>query len=97
MALGIKETLDVLVAAESTFDGVIAACADRKLGILDLRHALGPVKAQAEAVRGVKLVPAEMKDLDAAEVETLVTKLATCTTKALEAFTALTETLGQAA
>ena len=93
-SLGIKETLDVFTAAEVTFDSVVAACADGKLGLTDIRFLVAPGRAAVEAARGRQLVGAELKDLDATEIDTLVNKSVVVATKGMVALDALAKVLG---
>lgn len=89
---GIKESMDVLKAAEAAFDAVIAAGADKKLSVGDVKHLLAPAKAALEAYRGVGEVVTELKDVDEAELVALVQQggvLATKAVAALEAATSL--------
>lgn len=72
MKEGIKEILDVLALAEKTCDGVIASCADGRLDWRDAAHAFEPLKAAVEAVRGHDKIPAELADLDSAEITRIV-------------------------
>lgn len=92
--MDIKNTMECLVAAEKMADGVLAACADKKLSILDLRHALEPARAAADAIKDIKLVAAELKDADPAEVEALLTKLTVVAPKVIDAGAALASVVG---
>lgn len=91
----IKETLEVFTALEAVCGGILKACEDGKLGLLDLRHVLEPAKAAAAAVRGAEQVPAELKDVDEAELNQLIDRAAAVAIKATEAFTALAAALGK--
>lgn len=89
MSLGIKETLDVLVALEVASDAAVKACADGKLNLFDLPLLAAPVRAAIEAVRGRAVVIDELKDLDAAEVEALLNKCVSAGMKLLAALDAV--------
>lgn len=68
---GIKETLDAVAMITKVADAITAAKADGSIDWKDLTK-LGPVVvAMKTAVDGGALIPGEMKDLDAAEIETL--------------------------
>lgn len=95
MALGIKESLDVFAAAEVTFDSITAACADGSLGLGDIKHLVAPGRAAIEAVRGRSAIAAELKDLDASEVEVLVNKSVSVVSKGVVALEALAKVLGE--
>jgi hypothetical protein len=96
MSVGVKETLEVLVAFEAASEALVKACEDRSFGLLDLRHVVAPARAAAAAVKDVAKVKEELKDLDDTEVEQLVTKLAAVVAKCAEAFAAVSETVDHA-
>lgn len=92
--MDIKESMEILVAVELSFDAIVAAAADGKIKIGDVRHLIAPVKATIAAVRGREKVGAELKDVDAAELEELIAKgevLAVKAVAAMEALSALSE------
>lgn len=91
--MDIKNTLEVFAAVDACAVAALKACEDGKLGLLDLRHILEPAKAAAAAVRDAKLVGAELKDVDAAELEVLLTRSTASALKAVEAFAALSAVL----
>ena len=97
MALGIKETLDVFAAAEVTFESITAACADGRLGLTDIKYLVAPGRAAVEAVRGRAAVAAELKDIDASELETLVNRSVSVVAKGIVALEALSKVLGESA
>jgi hypothetical protein len=67
----IKETLEVLKAVETLTETVGLVAADGKVNVADLVHLLNVVKnvqVFVEAVKGAKLIPAEVKDLSQEEL-----------------------------
>jgi hypothetical protein len=92
--MDIKETLEVFDAVDAQSDALVAACADGKLGLSDIKHEL-PVLAKARAAfSGLAAVKSELKDLDEDETELLVDRIATTGAKLVAAFAALTAVLG---
>lgn len=88
---GIKNTMDVLGAAEAVLDAVLKATEDGKISIMDVRHALAPAKAAVEAWRDKEKVVAELKDVDEAELAAFVAKGEAIVVKAMAALEALTK------
>jgi hypothetical protein len=84
-----KETLEVFDAADTACDAVIKACEDGKIGIMDIRHLLAPVKAVSVAMQGRDKLKEELKDLDAAEMEELAFRGVMTAEKVAAAFTAI--------
>ncbi|MCP3681239.1 MAG: hypothetical protein GY861_00985 [bacterium] len=66
---GVKETKDVLLVAVKLAKAFALAQADGKIGWQDLTLLIDPGLAMPEAVAGIGQVPAELGDLDAAEVQ----------------------------
>jgi len=91
----IKETREVIAAGRSYCVAVVKSCADGKLNLLDARHMLAPIKATMAAVQGAEQVISEMKDVDAAELDTLIDDFAGLAIDANAAVEAL-KTLKQA-
>ena len=92
--MDIKESMEVLVAVEAVCDGVVKAAADGKLSLSDLRHAVAPAKAVVEAARGREKIPAELKDVDEAELTALIEKSEAVAVKAVAALDALAALAG---
>ncbi len=95
--MDIKETMEVFTAVEAEADAIIASCADGKLGLGDIKHQL-PVLAKARAAFDhAGSIAAELKDLDEAEIEQVVAKIASVGSKVMEAAAALAAVLGSSA
>jgi hypothetical protein len=69
---GIKETMDVLLALETTANAVLKACEDGKLSLIDLRYVLEPARAAAAALKDGYKIPLELTNLSAEETEELL-------------------------
>lgn len=70
--MDIKNTLEVLKAAEVAGEQLAAALEDGKLGLTDLPKLVkmfGPLK---DAVQDLALIPAEIKDIDGEELGQVV-------------------------
>lgn len=93
-ALGIKETLDIYDAADATSNAIIASCENNKIGLEDLKNLVAPARAAVEAVKGRQLIGAELKDLDATELETIVNRSVATTTNLIYAVERLAAVLG---
>ncbi len=91
--VGIKETLDVLVAAEASLDAVVKACADGQVSLTDLRHVVAPARAAAEAIKGKDLIPVELADVDEAELNVLIDRAVAVASKAMDVFDAVAKVL----
>lgn len=70
--VGIPETLELIDASDATADAVTAICEDKKLTVMDLRFAVTPVRAGIAAAKDADQIPAEVRDLDATEIQTLI-------------------------
>lgn len=82
---GIKETLEVIDLAKKLGEAVTAAKADGSIDWRDLTK-LGPVLVQMRtAVTDGKLIPEELKELDAAEAEELIARLGDAVASLVEA------------
>jgi hypothetical protein len=66
---GVKELSEAVVFAIGLGEAVDAALADKKLDLADLGLLVGPFTKAPAAIEGLDQVGAEIKDLDAAEME----------------------------
>lgn len=92
--MDIKESLEVLVAVEVVCDAVVKAAEDGKLSLTDLRHVVAPARAVVEAVRGREVIPAELKDVDEAELAAFIAKGEEVAIKAVAAIEAIGKAVG---
>lgn len=69
--VGIKETKDVVVAVAKFGNAGGKALEDGKVSITDAVYIYEPLQAISAAVEGIGNVPAELADLDAAELKDL--------------------------
>lgn len=76
MALGIKETKEVLDLALSSLKAYQAAQADGKIDLMDLGQLMMLLPKVGPAVAGANLVGAELMDLDSVEGAELVAYVA---------------------
>lgn len=83
---GIDGTKSLLKLVEDLLDAYISASADGKINIFDLPKAAGLLPALRAVSASGKLVPTELKDLDAAEVTALLEQLVVIFEKAVSAF-----------
>lgn len=77
MAMGVKETLEVLEAVKVLAESGKKVLADGKVSIGDIGTLLDLMKkfpVVNAGIQGAELVPVEIKDLDAEEAELLVAK-----------------------
>jgi len=77
MAVGIKESLEVLEAVKVLLASVKKVLADGKVGLGDIGvvfELLRQLSVLNAGVQGADQVPVELKDLDPAEAEALVAK-----------------------
>lgn len=77
MAVGIKESLEVLAAVEVLLKDLKKVLADGKIGFGDVGvifDLLGQFQVLNAGLQGADQVPAELKDLDSAEAEVLVAR-----------------------
>lgn len=69
---GIRELSDVILVVGNFIYAFYASMDDKKFSIIaDLRHFFGALKNMPAAIRGINKVPAEIKDLDADEIDEL--------------------------
>lgn len=92
--MNIKESMEVLVAVETTCDAIVKSAEDGKLSLVDLRHAVAPAKAVVEAVRGRDQIGAELKDIDEAELAAFIAKGEEVAMKAVAAIEAIGKLAG---
>lgn len=71
MALGVKETKDIVVAVAKWASAGGKVVEDGKVSLADIAYCYEPLTAMGEAVEGASQVPAEVLDLDAAELSEL--------------------------
>lgn len=97
--MALKETLEVFDAAEAECDAVLAACADGKLTILDLRYELPVIPKLKEAFVGLDKVRGELTEAiqDPQQLAALFEKAVTVGTKAAEAIAAVAAVAGKGA
>jgi hypothetical protein len=65
--VGIKESKELLAFGLLVVVKGKSALADRKIGLDDLPEGFAIAQAAPQAIEGIELIPAELKDLDAAE------------------------------
>ncbi len=88
--MDIKETLDVLNAVDAEADALLAACADGRLTLKDLKEELPVVPKIREAFKNAMAIKDELADLDGAEVDELFDKIVSVASKTAEALAAVT-------
>ena len=86
-----KETEEVLDFMDETADQIQAAASDGKLNWQDLPKLLKVVKKINPALKNIKQVWPEMKDLDDAEISIMMARLTTTVTKWATAIATLAE------
>lgn len=69
--IGIKETKDVVIAMAKFGNAAGETLADGRATLTDLVHFYAPVAAMGPAVEGIGAVPAELADIEAAELADL--------------------------
>ena len=69
---GIKDTVELVVALRDSVRALRAALKDGKLGLSDLPLAWDLRDKAAAAADGMRNIPAEVSDLDVAEIKVLV-------------------------
>lgn len=86
----IKETLDVLTAAENILSDVADAYADGSLSVFEeIKVALKDAPSLVAAISGASLIPSELKDLSPEELKALADKGLEVANAALKLFSIL--------
>lgn len=70
---GISETLEILEFGLSLGDGLAKSLADKEIKVEDLANFLPSILLIPNAFQGINELPAELKDLDAAELDQIKT------------------------
>lgn len=68
---GIKETKELVAFSMALVKTAVDVSADGKVGLSDLVTLVGALKDAPDALVGIDMIPAELSDLDAAEVDEL--------------------------
>lgn len=83
---GIEGTKALLKLVEEVLDAYKEASADGKINIFDLPKAAGLLPELRAVAASGKMVPVELKDLDAAELSALLEQMVLVFEKAVAAF-----------
>jgi hypothetical protein len=72
MAVGVKETKEVVALGLALGKAVVSIADDGKVSVLELAKLIPVVPKISQGVTGLKDVPAELADMDAAELQELL-------------------------
>lgn len=73
--LGIEEVLDAVDFSVSFANAIVLSYADGQLSLSDFGYAVAPFMKIPTVLTGINAIPAELSDLDEAELEQIITKV----------------------